>query len=54
MGNEIRKKQEQIRLKRWLMTVIEQSSQADSRSLWNRRELKAEWRRAAGSRARLA
>ena len=45
---------EQTKLKRWLSSVIEQTRKPQDETPLSRRELKAEWRKAAGHRARLA
>ena len=45
-------KQDEVMVKRWLKSVIEQSTKPENRIPWDRQELKAQWRKAAGSRAK--
>lgn len=46
--------QDEITVKRWLKSVIEQSTKPENRIPWDRQELKAQWREAAGARAKIA
>jgi hypothetical protein len=43
--------QDETKVRRWLQSVIEQSTKPENRIPWSRQELKAQWREAANRRA---